>query len=118
MGRRGKLPTPALAVEEPHHSLNHGDVSPPAAVGEERAYEIRAGEEGVEVTPRPAGSERVVGGIYEVRADLERGYPVTSRGERGHQARGDRGLPGAGVGARDDYAGQRISYHSIPFCPR
>jgi hypothetical protein len=105
VGRRCVLPTPALTVEEPHHTLHHADIGPPGAVGEERAYKVRAGEECVEVATRPAGGERVVGGIYKVRADLEGSDPVASRGERGHQARGDRGLPGAGVGACNNYAG-------------
>ena len=39
---------------------------------EQRRDQLRAGEERVEVASRTAGGERVVAGIDEVRADLER----------------------------------------------
>ncbi len=123
VGCRGQLPAAALAVEEAHHPLDYRNVGPARAVGEERSYEVGAGEKGVEVAAWPAGGQSVVGGVYKVRADLEGGDAVASRRERGHQARGDGGLAGPGVGARnyharDTLAGWRGPYHSMPFCPR
>jgi hypothetical protein len=116
VGGRGELPTPALAVEETHYAFHDGDVGPTGAVGEERAYEVRAGEEDVEVAAGPPGGERVVGRIYEVRADLEGGDFEALHAKGRHEARSDGGLSCAGVGARDDDA--RGSYHSMPFWPR
>jgi hypothetical protein len=57
--------------------------------------------------------ERVVGGVYKVRANLEGGDLVALRTEGGHEARGYGGLSDAGVGSRDDYTWD--FYHSIPF---
>ena len=105
VGRRGELPAPALAVEEPHNAFYHRDLGPLGPVCEERGDQLRAGEKGVEVTPRPAGSESVVGGVYEIRANLERRNPVSSLSERGHEAGGDRRFSRAGMGAGDDYTG-------------
>jgi hypothetical protein len=118
VGGRGVLPGAALAVEEAHHTLHHRDARAPRAVGEERGYELRAGEEGVEVAAGTSGGHGVVGGVYEVRADLEGGDAEAPRlpRERGHEAGGDRGLARARVGSGDDDTG--CLYHSMPFCPR
>ena len=115
VGGRGEF-SAALAVEAPHDALYSGDVRSRGAVGEERAYKIRAGEEGVEVAARPSRGEGVVGGVYKVRAHLEGGDAEAPLRERGHEARGDGGLAGPRVGARDHYA--RGPYHSMPFWPR
>jgi hypothetical protein len=115
VGRRGQFACAALAVEEAHNAFYDGDVGTPGAVGEERSDHRRSREEGVEVTSRPARRKGVVRGVYEVRADLERGYPQAIRGERRHQARGDCRFADARVGACDDYA--RNPYHSMPFWP-
>jgi hypothetical protein len=82
-------------------------------VREERTYEFGAGEESVEVAPGSAGSERVVGGVYKVRANLEGGDLLALRTEGGHEARGYNGLSDAGVGSRDYYTWD--FYHSMPF---
>src|SRR5215218_8034230 len=111
MSGRSELPAPALAVKKAHHALYDRDTSTFSAVGEERAYELRSGEEGVEVATRSTSSKRVIRGIYKVRANLEGGHPVALRVERGHEAGGDGGLSDAGVGACHDYAGS--TYHSI-----
>ena len=120
MGRGRQLSAAALAVEEAHDALDNGDVGPAGAVGEERADEIRAREESIEVAARSSRGECVVGGVYKVGADLEGGDAQTPVRERGHQARGDGGFADTRVCARDDYArgsyGNR--YHSMPFWPR
>ena len=116
VGGRGVLPGPALAVEETHHALHHRDVCAARAVGEEPGNELGAGEEGVEVTAWAAGSEGVVGGVYEVGADLEGGDAEAFAGQSGHQTGRDGGLAHPRVGASDDDA--RGLYHSMPFCPR
>jgi hypothetical protein len=115
VGGRGEI-SAALAVEEAHDALYHGDVRAIGAVGEERGDEIQTGEEGVEVAARPSRGEGVVGGVYKVRAHLEGGDAEAPLRERGHEARGDGGLAGPRVGARDHYA--RGPYHSMPFWPR
>ena len=74
VGRGGEIPA-SFSVEEAHDAFDHGYVGTLRAVGEERADQLRAGEEGVEVASRPACGEGVVRGIYEVRADLEGGDP-------------------------------------------
>src|SRR3712207_7546306 len=49
------------SVEEAHHALDDGDVGAVGeAVGEERAHEVGAREERVEVAPRSTGGEGVV----------------------------------------------------------
>jgi hypothetical protein len=70
MGCGGEIPA-SFAVEEAHDAFDHGYVSTLCAVGEERADEVWAGEEGIEVASRPACCEGVVRGVYKVGADLE-----------------------------------------------
>ncbi len=118
MGGRGVLPGAALAVEETHDALHDGDVGAACAVGEERGYKLGTGEEGIEVATRATGSEGVVGGVYKVRSDLERGDAETFAGKRGHEAGGDGRFARARVGSGNYEAWQRSSYHSMPFCPR
>ena len=116
VGRGRQLPAATLAVEEAHHALYHGHVGTAGAVGEERGYEVGAGEVGVEVAAGASGGEGVVGGVYKVRADLEGGDPEAPVREGGHEAGGHGGLADARVGARYHYA--RGAYHSMPFWPR
>ena len=115
VGRGGEFASAALAVEEAHHAFHDGYVGASRAVGEEGTDHLRSGEEGVEVAPRPACREGVVGGVYKVRADLEGGDPVAFRGEGRDQARGHGRFSDTGVGSGDDYA--RDLYHSMPFWP-
>ena len=114
VGGRGQLAPPGCAVIEPHHTLDDGDVRAVRAVVEQRRDELRAGQERVEVATRAAGRERVVAGVDEVRADLERRRLVAALGERGDQPAGDGRLARAGARARDDDP----RYHSIPCCAR
>src|ERR687894_2967532 len=74
VGCGGEIPA-SFAIEEAHDAFDHGYVSTPRAVGEERADEVWAGEEGIEVASRSACGEGVVRGVYKVRADLEGGDP-------------------------------------------
>jgi hypothetical protein len=74
VGSGGEIPA-SFAIEEAHYAFDHCYVSPPCAVGEERADEVWAGEESIEVTSRSACGEGMVRGVYEVRADLEGGDP-------------------------------------------
>ena len=67
------------AVEQPHHALDDGDVGPGAAVPEERADQMLADQHRVEVATRQAGGQRVVAGVDEVGADLERRDAVPGR---------------------------------------
>src|ERR687886_1480119 len=116
MSRGGKLAAPVLAVEETHHAFYDRHVRAFRAVGEERSDEILSGEECVEVSSGASGGQSVVGGIYEVRTDLEGGDAEAPARERGHEAGGDGGLAHTRVGARHYHAWNL--YHSIPFCPR
>src|SRR6187401_3037740 len=75
----------------------------------QRRDQLGRGQERVEVAPRSPGRERVVAGVDEVRADLERGDVR----ERGHDPGRDRRLAGAAAGAGDD---DPRDHHSIPCC--
>src|ERR671910_1958283 len=86
VGCGGEIPA-SLAVEEAHDAFDYGYVSTLCTVGEERADEVGAGEESVEVASRPACGEGVVRGVYKVGADLEGGDPKALQRERGHESR-------------------------------
>jgi hypothetical protein len=89
-------------VEEPHHTLDDRDVGTVAAVPVQRADELFGHQHRVQVATRPLRRQRVIAGIDEVGADLERRNSVARPPERAHQTRCHSGLPAAGRRRGDD----------------
>ena len=94
------------AVEQPHDALDDGDVGARAAVPVQRTDQLLADQHRVEVAAGPARGQRVVAGIDEVRADLERRDPVSGPPQRAHQTRCHRGLSAARRRRGDDHGGR------------
>jgi len=55
MGRRRQLAATGGTVEQAHDTLDHRDVRAGGPVAEERGDQVRAAQEGVEISPGPAG---------------------------------------------------------------
>ena len=82
-------------VEQSHDALDDGDVGIPRTVPVQRPDQILAHHDRVEVAARPAGGQRVVTRIDEVRTDLERCDAVAHLAQRGHQTGCNGGLSAA-----------------------
>lgn len=93
------------AVEQAHHAFDHGDVATVAAMQEERADEVLPHQHGVQIAARPPGGQRMIAGIDEVGAHLERRDAVPGPPQRPHQAGGDGGLAATRRGRGDDDGG-------------
>ena len=79
-------------VEKAHHPLHHGDVGTGGSVSVQRSDKFLADHHRVQIAPRPAGSQGVVAGVDEVRADLERRDPIAGPAQRPHETRCNGGL--------------------------
>ena len=88
-------------VEQAHHALHHGDVGAGAPVPVQRADQVLADQDGVEVAAGPAGGQRVVAGVDVVGTDLERRDGVAGAPQRTDQTRCDGGLSAARCGRGD-----------------
>ena len=102
-------------VEQPHHAFDHRDLRAVGAVGVQRPNQPLPHQDRVEVASGPAGRQRVVAGVDEVRAHLERRDRMPGLSQRTDQTRCDRGLSAARRGCGDDDG--RDAHHSMPFCP-
>ena len=96
--RRGRGGSDA-PVEQAHHSFDHGDVRAAGAVGVQRANELLPHQYRVEVAAGPPRGQRVVAGVDEVRAHLERRDRMAGLPQGTDQTRCDRGLSAARRGA-------------------
>ena len=104
-----------VAVEQPHHPLDHAAAVRRRVAGKGAADERRAAHAHVQVARHPAGDQPVQARVDEVRAALEGLHPHPAPGERGHHRQGDGGLAAARVGAGDEQSGLAHHRPVIPF---
>ncbi len=119
----GPSVAPHPAVEQSHHAFDHRDVRRRRyvrTVQQQRHQLILPTEEGIQVATRPAGGQRVVAGVDEVRSDLETGRHQPVGPEGGQQPGGHGGLAVSRRRCRDHQprqpvrGGRRSAHHSMP----